>query len=305
LGSGEALPLFTPLASLIKEYKEELLFMGEYAGYSVVYTLQYLIEVCKMDKSLIEGEEVAFKFYLDMFNDLPIKIDSSSTILDFGCGLGGIVYFFRKKGFRAFGVDLQKHYELAEQLCHQENLDDSEKIFHPIDMNNYKLPFADNTFDVVFSNHVFEHVHNFSESIEEIKRVLKPGGYSLHLFPSRYRPIESHVYIPLASVFQGYKYLRFWTSLGIGNKFGQELSPQEFAKFYANYLKRDTNYPPPAKVKKYFADSFGHVDYVENLLIKNSPGGLRHIKPLAKIFPLTRLIVRYFHEQVIFVQKTV
>ena len=39
-----------------------------------------------------------------------------------------------------------------------------------------KLPFESNTFDVVFSSHVLEHVNDIDASLEEMKRVLKPGG---------------------------------------------------------------------------------------------------------------------------------
>lgn len=39
-----------------------------------------------------------------------------------------------------------------------------------------KLPFNDNTFDMVIANHVLEHVPNWFESFKEIARVVKPGG---------------------------------------------------------------------------------------------------------------------------------
>jgi len=40
-----------------------------------------------------------------------------------------------------------------------------------------KLPFADGSFDVITSISVFEHVHGLAEVLEEMCRVLKPGGY--------------------------------------------------------------------------------------------------------------------------------
>lgn len=39
-----------------------------------------------------------------------------------------------------------------------------------------KFPFMDRSFDSVISNQVFEHVFNPDEFLEEIRRVLKPGG---------------------------------------------------------------------------------------------------------------------------------
>lgn len=49
------------------------------------------------------------------------------------------------------------------------------------------LPFADNEFDLVVSHEVFEHIRDVSGAIQEVKRVLKPGGLAylnIHLFPS-------------------------------------------------------------------------------------------------------------------------
>lgn len=46
------------------------------------------------------------------------------------------------------------------------------------------IPFDDETFDVVFSSHVLEHVPHIDELLSEIFRVLKPGGVSLHVLPS-------------------------------------------------------------------------------------------------------------------------
>ncbi len=49
------------------------------------------------------------------------------------------------------------------------------------------LPFADGTFEVVISNAVFEHVAEVPAAVQEVTRLLKPGGVchiAIHLFPS-------------------------------------------------------------------------------------------------------------------------
>ncbi len=40
--------------------------------------------------------------------------------------------------------------------------------------------FQDNSFNCVFSFHVLEHVKEFEEKVEDIYRILKPGGHSIH-----------------------------------------------------------------------------------------------------------------------------
>lgn len=45
------------------------------------------------------------------------------------------------------------------------------------------LPFEDNTFDVVFCNHVLEHITDDTKAMQELYRVLKPGGMGIFQIP--------------------------------------------------------------------------------------------------------------------------
>lgn len=47
-----------------------------------------------------------------------------------------------------------------------------------------KIPFPDQSFDVVFSSNVLEHVADLPATLQEIGRVLKLGGYCVHTMPS-------------------------------------------------------------------------------------------------------------------------
>lgn len=44
---------------------------------------------------------------------------------------------------------------------------------------NKKFPFPSNSFDVIISNQVIEHIENTDNFVSEIKRVLKPNGYAI------------------------------------------------------------------------------------------------------------------------------
>lgn len=48
------------------------------------------------------------------------------------------------------------------------------------------LPFDDNTFDVVFCNHVLEHIENDRKAMAELYRVLRPGGMGILQVPMDY-----------------------------------------------------------------------------------------------------------------------
>lgn len=52
-----------------------------------------------------------------------------------------------------------------------------------IKMDIHDIPFDDNTFDVVFCNHVLEHVTDDAQCMRELCRVLKPGGMAIMQVP--------------------------------------------------------------------------------------------------------------------------
>ena len=45
------------------------------------------------------------------------------------------------------------------------------------------LPFSEDTFDVILCNHVLEHIPNDTKAMEELYRVLKPGGWGIFQIP--------------------------------------------------------------------------------------------------------------------------
>jgi SAM-dependent methyltransferase len=102
-----------------------------------------------------------------MFDDCTF----SNSLLDVGCGRGETISEIIKHSGKNFnlvvGVDGQK-----ESLEYAKN----EKIT-PVQANfDYTLPFKDNSFDVVFSHQVIEHLNNLDIFVKELHRVTKPGG---------------------------------------------------------------------------------------------------------------------------------
>ncbi len=70
-----------------------------------------------------------------------------------------------------------------DRFEHMKNLEyvtaDIESPLAKVKMDIHQIPFAENTFDVAFCNHVMEHVDNDIRAMSELYRVLKPGGWAI------------------------------------------------------------------------------------------------------------------------------
>ncbi|WP_299062636.1 class I SAM-dependent methyltransferase [uncultured Polaribacter sp.] len=69
----------------------------------------------------------------------------------------------------------------------QKNLDyitsDLESPIADVKADICDLPFDDNSFDVVFCNHVLEHITNDTKAMQELFRILKKGGFGVFQIP--------------------------------------------------------------------------------------------------------------------------
>jgi SAM-dependent methyltransferase len=82
-----------------------------------------------------------------------------------------------------------KVLHIAPELCFIDRMDslpnleyitgDIESPLAKVKMDVHQIPFEDNSFDVVFCNHVMEHVDNDILACKEINRVLKNNGWGI------------------------------------------------------------------------------------------------------------------------------
>jgi SAM-dependent methyltransferase len=238
---------------------------------------------------------------LDTIRELGRPLSAGGTVLDFGCGQGQHVVVLRQMGYRAFGCDIvEEHADALTQMEAAGLAAGGEEVFRPIGGPSYSLPFPDSFFDFIFSNQVFEHVQDYPGTIQELGRILKPGGCCLHRFPSRYRPIEAHVFVPLASIFQSKPYLTFWALLGIRNRFQHGLDFREVANRNHAYLAGQTCYLTKDKLKSLFAECFDDVRFVETTYLRCSRGFSRHLSLLAEHLPAIPALYSAFFTRVVF-----
>lgn len=111
----------------------------------------------------------------------------NTSILDIGVGSGVITHELSKYCKKMDGIDVTDDRIIKK--------DYNFKI-----VKGTKLPFRDNVFDIIVSNHVIEHIKNQKNHIDEIYRVLKPKGILYLATPNKYWPIEVHYHLPLLSL---------------------------------------------------------------------------------------------------------
>lgn len=96
-------------------------------------------------------------------------------LLDCGCGPGSITQGLAKAVApgKAFGIDLSEaQVEIARDAAARNGVKNIEFRVASV----YDLPFTDGSFDAVFSHTMLEHLKQPEKAIEEMLRVLKPGG---------------------------------------------------------------------------------------------------------------------------------
>jgi ubiquinone/menaquinone biosynthesis C-methylase UbiE len=93
-------------------------------------------------------------------------------LLEIGVGVGTDFVRFARAGAIASGVDLTEHaVELVRRRLELEGLEADLRV-----ADAERLPFADGTFDRVYSWGVLHHTPDTGRSVREAIRVLRPGG---------------------------------------------------------------------------------------------------------------------------------
>jgi SAM-dependent methyltransferase len=107
-----------------------------------------------------------------------------ARVLDDGCGIGTYVRRLAPHVGEVVGID----YELDRV---REAAATPERPLVLCAAGEH-LPFPDDSFDVVISNEVIEHVADDGMAVAEMARVLRPGGRAVIFCPNRWYPVEQH-----------------------------------------------------------------------------------------------------------------
>jgi ubiquinone/menaquinone biosynthesis C-methylase UbiE len=109
-----------------------------------------------------------------------LDLEPEMTVLDVGCGTGFATEGLLEHVDEVYAVDQSEHQ--LEQAYAKFGKQAPPVHFHRCDAE--RLPFATNTFDVVWSSGSIEYWPNPPLALREFRRVLKPGGQVLVVGPN-------------------------------------------------------------------------------------------------------------------------
>lgn len=128
-----------------------------------IYNIKHSEIFNEYEQSRIKGE---IKDIIKSIKNRNIKV------LDFGAGTGNLTLKFLEQGCEVFAADVS-----MKSLDFLKELSENNQMLKLKLLEDKKLPFKDNTFDITSSYSLLHHIPDYLFAVEEMIRVTKPGGY--------------------------------------------------------------------------------------------------------------------------------
>lgn len=99
-------------------------------------------------------------------------LPARGTLLEIGAGTGWQAAALAARGFAVSAVDLP------------DSKYSSDRMFPVQDYDGHVLPFDDESFEIIYSSNLLEHIPHLDAFQKEMHRVLQPDGLAIHVLPS-------------------------------------------------------------------------------------------------------------------------
>lgn len=257
--------LVQKLALALEKSTNELLSLDTNAVAKEFLSEERAIEQIELFKSTVNRFENNFDFL-------------GKKLLEIGAGVGTFLIVARKKyNIDAFGIEpssneFSSFCEVSSILLKENNLP-KDIIINGI---AEEMPFENNSFDLIYSTNVLEHVKDPKKVLLESIRILKPGGFLQFVIPNYFSFWEGHYGI-------------FWPCLTI----------KPLAKLYVSLIRKNPSYIDtlqlisPFYLKKLLHDFKNQIeilDWGKEIFKKRLESGnysdwasLKKIRPIVKI----------------------
>ncbi len=110
------------------------------------------------------------------------RLPREGTILEVGCGTGGLLVAAARSGRSIVGVDIASRWLVVARR----RLTDHGCSVPLIAAQGERLPWPDESFDIVVADSLLEHLDDPALALREWRRVLKPGGTLVLWSPNRF-----------------------------------------------------------------------------------------------------------------------
>ena len=111
-------------------------------------------------------------------HEMPLEDLQGKRVLELGPGAGGHSALFAKYGAIMTSADITFSRAKATQVKF-DLMGDLAEGCQSMQSDAENLPFADDTFDIVYSNGVLHHTPDTEKAIQDVYGVLKPGGQAV------------------------------------------------------------------------------------------------------------------------------
>jgi len=118
------------------------------------------------------------RYRLRCLDKLEYPFRGDESVLDCGCGNGGVARILRRRVREVTAIDVEPSGDWRDEAGLTFLVADAEQ-----------LPFENETFDLVHSKDSLHHMSSPEHALAEYHRVLKPGGSALIVEANRYNPV--------------------------------------------------------------------------------------------------------------------